>query len=64
MNEQGVWQELLQNKYLKDKTISQMTARPTDSPFWKGLMSVKDDFLSKKSMVVGNGQNTRFWEDV
>ena len=64
MNEQGVWQELLQNKYFKEKTLSQVSARPTDSPFWKGLMSVKDDFLSRGLMVVGNGQNTRFWEDV
>jgi hypothetical protein len=64
INEQGVWQELLQNKYLKDKTISQVTAKPTDSPFWKGLMGVKDDFFMRGSMVVGNGQNTRFWEDI
>jgi hypothetical protein len=63
INEQGVCQELLQNKYLKDKTLSQVIAKPSDSPFWKGLMGVKDDFFMRGSMEVGNGQNTRFWED-
>jgi hypothetical protein len=44
LNEDGVWQELLRKKYLYNKTLSQVTARTTDSPFWKGLMRVKDDF--------------------
>jgi hypothetical protein len=54
----------LQNKYLKDKTLSQVEAKPTDSRFWKGLMKVKDDLFMRGSMPVGNGQNTRFWEDM
>ena len=27
-------------------------------------MGVKDDFFMRGSMEVGNGQKTRFWEDV
>ena len=46
LSEQGMWQEMIQNKYLKDKTLSQVEAKPTDSPFWKGLMRVKDLFFS------------------
>ena len=64
LNEEGVWQELLQNKYLQSKTLAQVEAQPTDSPFWKGLMRVKDDFFSRGSLVVGNGETTRFWEDI
>ena len=64
MNEQSVWQELLTNKYLMSKTLSQVTVKPFDSPFWKGLMKVKDDFFNRGSFVIGNGENTRFWEDV
>jgi hypothetical protein len=33
MNEEGVWQEILQNKYLKTKTLSQVIAKPLDSTF-------------------------------
>ena len=45
LNEEGVWQELLTNKYLGDKTLSQVRDKPNDSPFWKGLMRVKVDFF-------------------
>jgi hypothetical protein len=63
LNEDGVWQELLHNKYLRHKTLSEVEARPIDSPFWKGLMEVKQEFFSRGVFKVGNGSNTRFWED-
>jgi hypothetical protein len=62
-NEEGVWQELLRNKYLHSKSLSEVTMKPTDSPFWKGLMKVKEAFFSRGSFDVGNGEDTRFWED-
>jgi hypothetical protein len=40
-----------------------VSAQPFDSPFWKGLMRVKEDFFSRGSFKVGNGLTTRFWED-
>jgi hypothetical protein len=59
-----MWQEILQNKYLKDKNLGQVETKPFDSPFWKGLMRVKQDFFSKGFFKVGNGLTVRFWEDV
>jgi hypothetical protein len=35
LSEEGIWQELLHNKYLKDKTLSQVEVKPTYSPFWE-----------------------------
>ena len=46
LHEEGVWQELLTNKYLKDKTLAQVEPKPNDSPFWKGIMAVKQQFLN------------------
>jgi hypothetical protein len=63
LHEQGVWQELLHNKYLSSKTLSQVEAKPTDSQFWKGLMRVKDDFFARGHFVLGDGSSVRFWED-
>ena len=40
-----MWQELLHNINLYNKTLSQVQARPTDSPFWKGIMGVKEDIF-------------------
>jgi hypothetical protein len=34
LSEEGVWQELLSNKYLYGKTLSQVQAKPTNSPFF------------------------------
>ena len=33
LNEEGVWQGLLYNKYLSNKTLAQVEAQPTDLPF-------------------------------
>jgi hypothetical protein len=33
------------------------------TPFWKGLMKIKEDFFSRGSFKVGKGEGTRFWED-
>ena len=63
LNEEGVWQELINNKYLQWRSLSQVTARPFDSPFWKGLMKVKDDFFRRGNFIIGDGLNTRFWKD-
>jgi hypothetical protein len=63
INQEGVWQELLHNKYLNNKTLSQVTVQPHDSPFWRGLMKVKEEFFKRGSFVVNNGMSARFWED-
>uniref|UniRef100_A0A453BCJ3 Reverse transcriptase zinc-binding domain-containing protein n=1 Tax=Aegilops tauschii subsp. strangulata TaxID=200361 RepID=A0A453BCJ3_AEGTS len=57
------WAQILRNKYLQSKTLSQVTVRPTDSPFWKGLMRVKAAFFNRTKFIVGDGNDTRFWED-
>jgi hypothetical protein len=62
INEEGVWQEMLHNKYLNNRTLSQVTVQPHDSLFWRGLMKVKVDFFKCGSFVVNNGASTRFWE--
>jgi hypothetical protein len=63
LTEEDVWQELLTNKYLGCKSLSQVQSKPTDSPFWKGIMKAKDDFFKRGSFTVGDGMKTRFWED-
>jgi hypothetical protein len=60
---EGLWHELIHNKYLHSKTLSHVEARDSDSPFWKGLMKVKDNFFRSGHFQVGNGRNTLFWED-
>jgi hypothetical protein len=60
LNEDGACQELLRNKYIQSKPLSQVKAKLLDSPFWKGLMKVNDDILKRGSLKIGNGKNTSF----
>jgi hypothetical protein len=63
LNEEGMWQELVQNKYLHSLSLSQVKVGSQDSPFWKGILRVRDDFFSRGHFVLGNGRMIRFWED-
>uniref|UniRef100_A0A453ELS0 Reverse transcriptase zinc-binding domain-containing protein n=1 Tax=Aegilops tauschii subsp. strangulata TaxID=200361 RepID=A0A453ELS0_AEGTS len=60
---EGMWVQILRNKYLHTKTLAQVNARPTDSPFWKGLMKTKVTFFQRVKFLIGSGTSTRFWED-
>ncbi|WVZ90646.1 hypothetical protein U9M48_036930, partial [Paspalum notatum var. saurae] len=62
-NEDGIWQNLLRNKYLKSKPFGGGIKRPGVSHFWAGLMEVKQEFLSLGSFSIGDGTQVRFWED-
>ena len=55
INEDGLGQQLLKKKYMKNKTLSQVAKQPGDSHFWSGLMEVKDHFFPRGKFAVNNG---------
>ncbi|WVZ96861.1 LOW QUALITY PROTEIN: hypothetical protein U9M48_042444 [Paspalum notatum var. saurae] len=59
-NEDGMWQGLIRNKYLKSKPLGSGIKKPGVFHFWAGLMEVKQDFLSLVSFYIGDGS---FLED-
>jgi len=63
-NEDGLWQDLLRNKYMKDKPLAEVEKKSRDSHFWKGLMGVKDQFLNLGRFKLVSGNQLRFWEDI
>ena len=63
LNGDMVWQQLLRNKYLGNKSLTQAQYMPEDSQFWAGLMMVKREFLSLGKFDLGDGSQVRFWED-
>jgi hypothetical protein len=63
INSDGTWQQLLKNKYLGDKSITQVGRKSGDSHFWSGLMNIKDQFLCLGSFTLQDGKQIRFWED-
>jgi hypothetical protein len=63
LNTNGTWQSLLINKYLTTKTLTQVSSKPNDYHFWRGLMHIKDEVLAKGSFIIKDGTSTRFWDD-
>jgi len=63
LNEEGVWQQILKRKYLKNNTLAQVRKKPGDSQFWAGLVEVKEHLLERGKFLVKDGKYTRFWED-
>jgi hypothetical protein len=61
INEEGMWQKLICNKYLKNKNLAEVLAKPMDSPFWKGLMNQKETFsnLVHSALVMEKGPISR-----
>jgi hypothetical protein len=51
INEEGTWQSILCNKYLINKTITQVEHMPGDSHFWASLLGVKDIFGKSKFLL-------------
>jgi hypothetical protein len=60
INEDGLRQTILQNKYLANQTIRKVDKLLGDSHFWSGLMKVKDKFLRFGSFQLNNGTQIRF----
>jgi hypothetical protein len=63
LNEDGLWQTILRNKYLAGQTIGKVDRKPGDSHFWSGLMKVKEAFIMHGSFHLNNGKQIRFWGD-
>jgi hypothetical protein len=40
--------------------LAEVESKPTDSPFWKGLMKVKVGFFSRESFKIGSEEGVRF----
>ncbi len=59
----GMWQQMLRNKYLGTQPLSQTFWKAGDSHFWTSLMKVKQDFLRFGSFRIRDGSQIRFWED-
>jgi hypothetical protein len=59
--EEGLWQEIVKYKYLKNKSIHEVSHRLNDSPIWADLLKVKDIYLQGRSVSFGKGNLTRFW---
>jgi hypothetical protein len=62
-SENGIWQDLIQRKYLHNSPLCLAKAKQGSSQFWRNLMAIKDEYCSLRSKCIGNGGSTSFWSD-
>ena len=56
----GTWQQILPNKYLRNKPLIQVQWKSGDSHFWASLMKVKANFLKFGIFIIKDGSQIRF----
>ena len=61
--ENGLWQQIVRQKYLSSDNVGSVKHRLDDSPMWSDLLKVKSIYLKGRSMLVKNGKATSFWLD-
>jgi hypothetical protein len=44
--------------------LGQVEAKPTNTPFWKGLMRIKNNFFKRGYFEVGDELKVRFWGEL
>jgi len=60
---EGLWQEIVKKKYIKQSSICMLNKKPSNSPVWNDLLKVKDLYLQGRIMLMGDGKITDFWRD-
>jgi hypothetical protein len=63
-NSSGLWQSIVKSKYVKNKPIISVKKRPSDSHFWKGLLSVRDKYYNYCKKNIGDGKSSSFWKNI
>jgi hypothetical protein len=61
--EEGLWQEIIRYKYMREKSIFDVRHKLNDSPIWSALLKLKDIYLQGRGVKIGKGNLTRFWLD-
>jgi hypothetical protein len=54
---EGIWQEIVNLKYVKNYPICDIPRKLNDSPLWKDLMKVRFIYLRGRKYKVNNGRN-------
>jgi hypothetical protein len=63
-NEEGLWQEIVNLKYVKGTPICLVKQKYSDSPVWSDLLKIRHLYLKGREYKVNNGKMMSFWRDL
>lgn len=61
--EEGMWQNIVKAKYLRNKSVASVKGRFSDSPCWKALLKIKDFYFAGRGVDLKQGDVVRLWKD-
>ena len=61
--EKGLWQDIVQYKYLRKKNICTVKHRQNDSAIWADLLKIRHIYLQGRKVKIKNGDKALFWKD-
>lgn len=61
--QKGLWQDIVRARYLRNKTVADVTPRFSDSPCWKALLKVKEVYMIGRKIETKSWNITRMWKD-
>jgi hypothetical protein len=62
-NEEGLWQEIVCKKYKVQGGSNKIKYSPLNPPVWNDLIKIKELYLARRKIIIGNGRDTDFWRD-
>uniref|UniRef100_A0A453F4P8 Reverse transcriptase domain-containing protein n=1 Tax=Aegilops tauschii subsp. strangulata TaxID=200361 RepID=A0A453F4P8_AEGTS len=61
--QQGLWQDVIHAKYLRNDMVPSVKSKFGDSPIWKAIMKVKEIYLAGREVILNSGNVARVWND-
>jgi hypothetical protein len=61
--ENCLWQQIVKEKYLRNKSVVSVKPCVHDSPGWKTLLKVKEHYFAGRKIILNKGNLVRFWID-
>jgi hypothetical protein len=59
----GLSEQIVKAKYLRNKSVAMVKPCVHDSPSWKTLLKVKEHYFAGRKIIVNKGDLVRFWID-
>uniref|UniRef100_A0A0A9HQM5 Reverse transcriptase zinc-binding domain-containing protein n=1 Tax=Arundo donax TaxID=35708 RepID=A0A0A9HQM5_ARUDO len=59
----GIWNQIVEAKYLRGKSCFQVKNKNTESPCWTDILALRPLVHEGCRWEVGSGTKVRFWED-
>jgi hypothetical protein len=61
--DKGIWQEIVNNKYIHGNSILNIGPRVGESQVWSDMLKVREYYMQGRHIITQSGDKSRFWED-